>query len=238
MTDETSSLKLEKLKQLFKDLSLSVRDSLLDQKVQPYQLSSYLTDCYEDEPILKSTDSKIFRYIKEEFDDKESMDKFWSKMENYFSFFSFKLLKAVINSKYIDESIRQKFSNYEKEFQRISLDITKHYVGEENMCDFLSSDGTTRMMVKIEEKFTTYSDVHVRKFKIILASAIDVRPDHLQLISLRPGCTLLTYDALLHIEITAFPLQQEQENILKELGVIWIECGKYRFSSHVRAFLI
>ena len=233
LTCEASSQKWDKLKELFKELTLCVQDSLLHQSIQPYQLSSYLSECSEDELLLENYDQRLNPNIVMEFNEKESFDKFWCKMENSICFFSYELLKAVINSKYIDESIQQKLINYEKEFRKMSLDITKHYVGEENMRKYLPSEGTTRLVVKTVEKFTTYSDVHVRKFKITLASAIDVTPDHLHLTYLSTNCTILTYRAPLYIEVTAFPLSQEQEKILTELGVVWLNCGKYKFLSQV-----
>ena len=236
--DMRNEAKWNELKSLFKKLSLSVRDSLLHKRIQPQQLSDCLIDCYEDEPILKSTDIKIFRHIKEEFDDKESMEQFWSKIQNFISFFSFKLLKTVIeDSKYIDESFKQKLKDYEEEFRKISLDIVKDKVGEKNMSNFLPSNGTTKIIVKVREKFRTYSDEHVDTFKENLASALKVTKAHLHLIGLKPGCTVLTYNAPLYIEATAFPLRPEQEEVLVELGVMWLICGNYQFPSQVRLIL-
>ena len=223
------------IKTVFCELATSISDSLQERNVQPKQLVGCLVGWFEESKILKEEKENVFLQVKELCEESKSFEDCWSIILNYITFYSYKLLKAIVNSKFTTKKDKEKFEKYEKHFLRYSTEVVAKYASN---IDYSKCDGVTEVIVKIKAKFRLISEEHLDKFKEKLAVAIQVLSEHLHLIDLRPGCTELTYHAPLIVEVAAFPLSALQEAALLELGVIWLQCGNYRFSSEVRTLYL
>ena len=220
---------------IFGELTISIKESLEKRNVTPKELVSCLHGCFHDDKVLKDGDEKMFIQIKEECEKCNSFTDFWSTISRYFTFYSYKFLKVIANSKYGTVEDMEKFEQYERHFISFSKEVVSRYTSD---FELLSSDGVTQIIVKIKQKFRHINEEHLDEFKKNLAIAIRVLPEHLHLIDLRPGCTVLTYNTPLIVEVAAFPLSALQEAALIELGVIWLQCGNYRFPSEVSVHII
>ena len=218
----------------FGELTASIKESLKKRKVTPKELVNCLDGCLHDDKVLKEGDRKMFLQVKKECEKCDDFIDLWSTISEYFTFYSYKFLKAIVNSVYATKQDMINFEDYDKKFREYSKESVAKYAD----CDlhYLKPDGVTKVIVKIKEKFKCITDEHLDEFKKNLATAIGVSEELLHLIDLRPGCTKLTYHAPLVIEVIAFPLTARQEVKLKGLEVIWLQCGKYYFPTKVFTF--
>ena len=191
---------------------------------------SCLEGCDHDDKVLKEGDTKMFVQVKDQCREYSNITDVWATLSRYFTFYSYKILKIIVNSDCTTENDKEKFEEYEKHFTAYSKKVSDKYASD---FDFSNSDGVTEIIIKIKEKFRLINDEHLDEFKEKLAIVIGVSKELLHLIDLQPGCTVLTYHAPLVVEVAAFPLSAQQEAALIELGVIWLRCGNYRFPSDV-----
>ena len=219
------------LEELFGELTTSIKTSLKSRKVLPKELVSCLEGCDHDDKVLKEGDTKMFVQVKDQCLEYSNIADVWSTLSRYFTFYSYKIIKIIVNSDCIKENdVKEKFKEYEKHFTAYSKEVANKYASN---FDFSNSDGVTKIIIKIIEKFRVINNEHLEEFRKKLAIAIGAPPKLLKLIDLQPGCTVLTYHAPLVVEVAAFPLSALQEAALIELGVIWLRCGNYRFPSGV-----
>ena len=215
---------------IFGELTSSIKESLERRNVRPKELVNCLHGCFHDDKVLKDGGEKMFFQAKEECEECSSFTDFWSTISGYFTFYSYKFLKVIANSKYGTVQDKEKFERYEKYFMSYSKEVVSRYTSD---LELSKSDGVTKIIIKIKPKFRHINDEHLDEFKEKLTIAIHVLPEHLHLIDLQPGCTVLVYHAPLIVEMAAFPLSALQETALIGLGVIWLRCGSYRFPSDV-----
>ena len=220
---------------IFGELTNSIKTSLEKREVTPKELVSCLHGCFHDDKVVKDGTWKMFIQVKEECEKCNNFTEFWSTISGYFTFYSYKFLKVIANSKYGTVEDMEKFEQYERHFISYSEGVVSRYTSD---FELSSSDGVTKIIVKIKQKFGNINDEHLDEFKEKLAIVIGVSKELLHLVDLRPGCTVLTYHAPLVVEVAAFPLSALQEAALIELGVIWLRCGDYRFPSEVSVHII
>ena len=211
----------------FSKLSESIKESLESRHIMPKEIVQSLAGFFDVNQILDSDDAMIFREVKQQCESAQSIADFWSVVLDFVSFYSFKLLKAIVYSKHSTKADKENLENYEKQFIVYSEKLLSNYDKEVSV---VNSDCHTKVTVKIKKKYRKISEEHLDEFKEKLSDAIGVLSGHLFLTKLEPGCTVLTYHAPLIVEAAAFPLSDEQIDLLKKLGVIWLHCGRHRYS--------
>ena len=177
---------------------------------------------------MKVNEHSSFSKEKQECENCNTIDEMWCHFGKYFAFFSYRLLKAVARALGTEED-KEKLRTYEEEFMRYTKNVIKERYGPHDV----SIDGTTTITVKINEQFKTFSQAHIDKFKVNIAKVLGVPDRHLHLIDLIPGCVELAYHSPYYVELEAFPLSVDQEIALLDLGVIRLQCGKYKFPKEV-----
>ena len=216
----------------FGKLITSIKKSFMERNIQPNDLLECLEDaCSHLDKKLKKGGVLIFEEVREKCEKCETIKDFWAIIRNYYTFYSFKVIKVLAYSEHATKEDKDHFKNYEEHFIVYSQKVVEKFASG---FDVTTINGVTEVEVKILEKFEKFTNEHLYEFKINLAYAIGVSPEYMQLINLRPGCTELTYHAPLIVEAAAFPLSTQQEAALRELRVIWLQCGKYFFLEKVR----
>ena len=228
-TISSLNLKLEKWKFIedqFNVLTDQIGESLQKRGISPNELLSQVQgiDCLP----MKLNEHSPFSKEKQEWENCKTISDVWCRFGKYFTFFSYRLLKAVARALGTEED-KSNLHKYEKEFMRYTEKvIVEHYDPHD-----ISIDGTTTITVKISEQFETFSKTHIDKFKEDFAKVLGVPNRHLHLIDLIPGGVELAYHSPFYVELEAFPLSVDQEIALLDLGVIWLQCGKYKFPKEV-----
>ena len=221
-------LKLEKWEDIedqFNELTEQICESLEERGISPKKLLSRVQgiDCLP----MKLDESSPFSKEKQECENCNTISDMWCHFGKYFTFFSYRLLKAVARALGTEEDIKN-LRTYEEEFMR----YTERVIGDHYSPHDVSIDGTTTITVKINKQFETFSKTHIDKFKV-KAKVLGVPNRHLHLIDLKPGCVELAYHSPYYVELEAFPLSVDQEIALLDLGVIRLQCGKYKFPKEV-----
>ena len=135
---------------IFGELTSSIKESLEKRSVTPKELVSCLHGCFHDDKVLKDGTVKMFIQVKEECEECNSFTDFWSTISGYFTFYSYKLLKVIANSKYGTVEDMEKFEQYERHFISYSKEVVSRYTSD---FELSCSDGVTKMIVKIKQKF-------------------------------------------------------------------------------------
>ena len=216
----------QQVKESFNEMQKGIKKSLQSRKVKPKDVVATLKCCEETHHLLEANQT-IFLEIKEKCLACKSFSDFWFIIEDFFTFYSYVILRVIVKSELAVEADREMLSKYDKEFESYSMTVLKKYFSG----DFTISDTKTDITVKIRGVYSKFSSDHLYEFKKKLAFTLKVETHLLHLNFFEKGCILLTYHAPFILEIAAFPLSTEQEESLKELEVIWLHCGKYRFPS-------
>ena len=183
---------------------------------------------YEDTYHIRRDKKVIFLEMKEECLKCKTFLDFWLIFQDFFKFFSFVLLRVVVDSNLATKTDRKNLKEYEVKFESYSKEVMSRYF---DTCRV--NDTKTEIIVKINESYEKFSKSHLCEFKKKLGAAINVEPHLLCLNYLEDGCIVLTYNAPIIVEFAAFPLTMDQEKSLFSLRVIWLKCGKYLFLNKV-----
>ena len=177
---------------------------------------------------MKLDEHSPFSKEKQECENCKTISDMWCHFGKYFTFFSYRLLKAVTLALGTEED-KSNLQAYEEEFTRYTEKVIVEHYGSH----LVNIDRTTAITVKINKQFEAFSQTHIDKFKEDFAKVLGVPNRHLHLIDLIPGCVELAYHSPYYVELEAFPLSADQEVALLDLGVIWLQCGKYKFPKEV-----
>ena len=223
------NLKLEKwepIEDQFIVLTDQICDSLEKRGIPPKKLLSRVQgiDCLP----MKVDERSPFSKEKQECENCETIYDMWCHFGKYFTFFSYRLVKVVTRTLGTEED-RSNLQSYEEEFTKYTEKVIVEHYGSH----LVNIDRTTTITVKINEQFEAFSRTHIDKFKEDFAKVLGVPDRHLHLIDLKPGCVELAYHSPYYVELEAFPLSADQEIALLDLGVIRLQCGKYKFPKEV-----
>ena len=211
----------------FGRLTDSIKMSLESRSVEPREIVASLVAGFNVTQTLETDDNcTIFLEVKERCEESKSITDFWLVILNFVTFFSFRLLKLIVHSRYGTSTDKDKLKKYESQFIEYTQKIIGKYSGQ---CSLEENNGQTEVIVKVKKKFRKISEDHLDEFKKKLTLAIGINSEHLHLIALKPGCTVLTYDAPLIVEVAAFPISDDQKVKLVDLGVILIRCGGHKY---------
>ena len=137
------------IKTVFCKLVTSISESLQERHIQPKQLVGCLVGWFDESKILKEEEETLFRQVKKLCEESKSFIDFWSIILDYISFYSYKFLKAIANSKFATKEDKEKFEEYEEHFLRYSTEVVAKYASS---IDFSIRDGVTEVIVKIKSK--------------------------------------------------------------------------------------
>ena len=197
---------------------------LVEKLVQPTDLILCLQG-YTDLPHTRK--NMLLEDVEEECSDCNNVRKVWLKITKFFAFYSYEILEAIIEQ-FGSDNIKQKLLDYNCHF----MDYSKQILAKYELTTPATS-GKTNIVVKIEDTFSKMKH-HLNIFTAKLEEAIKVIAGNLNLVAVHPGCLELTYHAPVYVEMVAFPLSPEQEAMLEDLGIIWLQCGEYKFNSTSR----
>lgn len=156
-----------------------------------------------------------------------SIDEFMLNIREYSSFFSYGLIKIIIESLGTDED-KTKLRDYEKKFEEYAC----HTVFECPELGIACSSGRTRFLVKVlrEKGFDECSVSHLRTFVNKLSEILaECHEGMLLPESVVPGCLELRLHVPQLVFQLIFPLSSRQEQALANIGVIKISAGNYQY---------
>ena len=182
------------------------------------------------QPIYEGSNELVFHKRKRELKECQTIAEVLLIVKEYFSFFSFTLLKHVTEHLGTRED-KEDFTTYEKEF-----DIYAKRLLSECPSQFGSrstGQDSTDLIVKLDSSYDDCTVCYLKEFEEKLSNILQLEYGVIRLCVVRPGCYELTFQVPSFVESAVFPLSSDQQSALKSLGVIEVRCGDHNYSSEV-----
>ena len=229
--EETDKLYFESLtiQRKFNVLYTLVRESLVSQRKT---VEGFL-DFLEGIPAYKACKKSLFDAEIKSFQSKKvgMVEVFRTVIAPNCSWFNHSLLEDIIvvycsN----DDGIRRKYGEYCGEL--------KSYC-RNRICQCSRKNGfwpgkhhsRSHVTVKMDREWSKLTVEQLDEIKLNIADTLKLWKHSLYLRSVEKGCVELVFHVPDSVAEEVFPLSQEQEVALKEVGVLWLNCGDYQFVS-------
>ena len=149
-----------------------------------------------------------------------------SVINNYCSFFNYRMLEHIINKLGADED-RGNLTTYKDEFARYG---ERHVFECPAVVSESKKEDQVDMLVMLDDSFNDCSGNHLYEFVSNLAQILKIPPMILKLYHIGPGSLQLIFHLPVSVQQAIFPLSCEQEGVLAGLGVTHLSCGDYQFT--------
>ena len=154
------------------------------------------------------------------------MDDFMLIVTDYCSFFNFRLLSYLVKE-YGTLSDQEELERYEEEFAVYSKRKIYESPSEIGILD----EKRASLVVKLDHSYEKCSLNKIWLLEVDLCHTFGV--SYLNLCQVDQGSLQLTFQLPFFVPEAVFPLSKDQEEKLKALHVLKVDCGDYHFSSDV-----
>ena len=177
--------------------------------------------------VYRGPNDLLFRKQRRKFDESSSIAAVWYIIADYFSFFNYEIIEQIVDSIGTAED-KEKIGEYEVELSKYAQ--RRIFVNE-----FKTSTPDSdfpELIVKLDSTYDDCELYHIKIFEKKLLQLLNLRPGVLCLRSVEEGCIQLKFFTPACIEEVVFPLSLSQENELKDLHIIRLQCGQYVYPPH------
>ena len=210
----------------FQDLFSSTTDSLRLREVPVKELGRHLECLGHLKPTFEDSGEPVFRKNLRELKKMDSVDDAMSVINNYCSFFNYRMLEHIIN-KLGAKQDKVNLARYKEDFARYG---ERHVFECPAVVGQMSEEGQANMFLKLDESFDNCSLNHLYAFVDKLENLLKMTDTALRLCRIEPGCLELIFQLPLSVQRSTFPLSSNQEVALAGLGVTQLSCGDYQFT--------
>ena len=223
VSDDSAREELEqRLRMESKDIILEFRvlrnklfDSIEEQNFTTDKLVEYL-----DEDISTALQNQV---IDAEPGSLKEVKQFIKRVS---SFYDYQIIKYLIKTVGTDKD-KDQLVEYEKAF----CAYAKRRVYECPSIFHTSkvADTDSELHVKLDSVYDKIKVEELKELQYRLCTILKISVYACCLRSVQKGCVLLIFTIPSHFQETKFPLTEDQERALKELGVIQLTCGSYNY---------
>ena len=209
--------------------------SLEKQQIPLTRLVSHLMALGAFDPVYKEGAKQVpaFHHHFEELQTADTVPKVFLALADYFSFFNYHVIEHIITV------LGTKEDNENLQTYKVQFD---HYAKRriyECLPQFgsVSESDHADIFVKVDSQYENYTVTEVERFRCQLSELLHVsHKGVLRLCRVEKGCFQLTFQVPSFVQREVFPLSQEQEKALAEMGVIRLTCGEYQFLAEVNHY--
>ena len=202
--------------------------SLEKQQIPLTRLVSHLMALGAFDPVYKEGAKQVpaFHHHFEELQTADTVPKVFLALADYFSFFNYHVIEhiiTVLGTKEDNENLQTYKAQFDHYAKRRIYECLPQFgsVSESDHAD---------IFVKVDSQYENYTVTEVERFRCQLSELLHVSPQGvLRLCRVEKGCFQLTFQVPSLVQQEVFPLSQEQEKALAEMGVIRLTCGEYQF---------
>jgi len=203
-------LEFQKITMRFSHLKSETCKSLIQQGVTVQELVRILIDLGAFQPSVGQ--KPVLEVKLEELRKAESIDAVFYILRHYVSFFNYAIIEHIINELGGAEDC-ERLQTYKVELDEYSkrsvFECPSYSVSQPDHADLIMKiEGTLEYNVK-----------QLETFKARVSSIIHLSKYTLRLCSVEKGCLELRYQIPHLVEVAIFPLSQDQQEALQELGV-------------------
>ena len=218
-------------------LSRAIR-LLKHQKISPEDLVTELMLLSALDPVLNKakvsvTQTTVFRECLKELLDAKSINRVFFAIQDYFSFFNYKIIQHIIVVFGTDDDqgeVQKYKETFERYCRRRVFECPPHVYGSRSESDHV------RLVVKKDDVLGNFSMNELKVFQYRLCRILQVTEHTVQLVSVEDGCLQLTFQIPAFVQHLIFPLSASQETSLQMEGVLALICGDYKFLAQVTQF--
>ena len=176
------------------------------------------------QPVFEDEEQPIFRKQKEKLLKAADVDEIWEIICYYFSFFNYRLIEHIIEQLGTNEN-KKRMAEYKEEFEKYA----KRRVYECPAEFGYTNEEDSTIIVKLDDCYDGCTLFQIEKLKVKLCEILGLSGVSLRLTTIEKGCYKLTFQMPSFIEDIVFPLSDEQQVELGNLGIVWIQCGDYEY---------
>ena len=210
----------------FQELFTSTTDSLRNRNVPVKELVRHLECLGQLKPTFDDSSEPVFRRQLPEIRKSESIDNVMSVVNNYCSFFNYRMLEHIIN-KLGTEQDKLKLAKYKEDFAKYG---ERHVFECPSEVGEMSEENQANMFVTLDESFDNCNVSHLSAFVSNLQKVLNISDITLRLCRIGPGSLKLIFQIPHFVQQAIFPLSSDQEADLVCLGVVHLSCGDYQFT--------
>ena len=211
----------------FQDLFSLTTDSLRLREIPVKELGRHLECLGNLNPTFEDSGEPVFRKNLRELKKMDSVDDAMSVINNYCSFFNYRMLEHIINKLGVEQD-KANLARYEEDFARYG---ERHVFECPDVVGQMSEEGQAKMLLKLDESFDNCSVNHLYAFVKKLANLLKMNTTALRLCRINPGCLELIFQLPLSVQRSTFPLSIDQGVALAGVGVTYLSCGDYQFTT-------
>ena len=171
----------------------------------------------------------------DEIERAENVDKVFSILQKYCSFFNYGIIEKVIDWFGTPED-KERLETYTKNFKRFckrrTFECPPHIFGH---VDKEKTDLVVKVVWSPREECTLET---ILRLHYSLGDILGVKPETLHLCRIDEGCIELRFQVPSFVEEDIFGLSTQQEQSLTSVGVIRLTCGSYTFSQLPEVYLL
>ena len=178
-------------------------------------------------PIYETPKLPLFKDQKQAIEAAKDIQGIWIIVKDYCSFFNTYIIEHVTEHLGTEED-QQRMLKYHQAFEEYAkreLSDCPELLGSMNKRD-------CTIIVKLDDSFDDCTAKHIKILQKKLCDILKISEGALHLVQAKRGCYELIFQAPSLVKDIAFPLSEDQESRLKELGVVYLICGDYKFLSH------
>ena len=225
-------LESQAMMESFSYMFTSFFESLCDQKVPVIKIVANLESFGAFTPIHSSKNQPLLTDKLEYLDLGPNCDEdiMYSRIQRivtkYCSFFNYKLLSFLV-SKHgtpVDKRELEKYETSFNEYAKRRVLECPSEIGEMN-----KKDATLIVKIDISYKRSTLHQIKTLQGKVCHIIGVS----DLKLICIKRGCLLLTFQLPVFVQKAIFPLSTDQQDNLKSLGILKLDCEDYHLTLEV-----
>ena len=210
----------------FQELFTSTTHSLSSRKVLVKELVHNLECLGHTKPTFKDSGEPPLRQQLGTLKKIESVDDAMSVINNYCSFFNYRMLEHIINKLGVEKD-KVNLARYKEDFARYG---ERHVFECPAVVGQMSEEGQANMIVTLDDSFDNCNVNHLYAFVSNLERVLNITNSTLRLCRIGPGSLKLIFQLPLSVQRSIFPLSSDQEVALAGLGVTHLSCGDYQFT--------
>ena len=210
----------------FHILFTSLWTSLQERKIPKKKLVNCLIGLEMFPPVYESANPLMFKDQKQMIQAAEDIDDILPIIKDYCSFFNTHIIEIVTEHLGSDDD-KQRMLEYKQAFE----DYAKRELSDCPTVFGSMNDQDCTITVKLADSFDDCTANHILLLQKKLCDILKILDTTLRLCQAKSGCYELTFQAPRLIQDVVFPLSKDQESRLRELGVVYLICGGYKFFS-------
>ena len=216
----------ESMENKFHDLFEATQMSLVERNISVGELLKPLDCMGSIKPLYKDAPLPVLGCQLPELRKTGSVDDAVSVISSYCSFFNYRIVECIIK-KLGTEQDKTNLEKYKAEF---SVYAQRHVFECPAEVGEIDEDAHANMFVTLDTTYDSYTVSHLYAFVSNLQRVLKIPPMSLRLCRIGPGSLKLIFQLPHSVQQTTFPLSNDQEVALTNLGVTLLSCGDYLFS--------